>query len=557
MADLSAKKSPVSIAPQLRVRRRLSLVRPVEKSAHEKALKEFVDSKQIEDPFNASYGVATASELTLFKPPYNMGSLLRLPRENDMLSQCIAAMVTNVAGHGFGLEYIGPDGQKDSAASKKERARLEGLLNFPNEDATLREVIEREKNDKETLGMGYFEIGRGEDNLVSMISHLPAHTMRITQRDEQPTSYTIMLPRNGKMEAVTIQKRFRRYVQINGSDKRYFKEFGDNRKISPLTGKVDNSLAFADSATEVIFDPIYAPGEVYGLPRWLSQLPSIMGSREAELVNLAFFRENAIPAMAMLISGGFLTADAIESIENHFAGVRGRDSMNRIVVLEVEADNRMASAEGTLTVPKVDLKALQGERQDDALFLKYGEAAQNKIRSSFRLPPVFVGGSSDYTYASAKVSFEVAESQIFGPERAQTDDIFNNKILASYKPKFWAFKLQPPKITDPAEVIAAITAFDEAGGMTMNTVIAMANDYFNLDMPTVTDEWGDWPFAIVKQLAINGSLKGMDVIADVTQATVVAAQPGSGKPPSNGGTPKKEEFIRRRTRSVQPVANKE
>lgn len=526
-------------------------------------LKTFVDSKQLEDPYEKLYQSDHKSGLDIYRPPYNLGTLIRLPRENNTLGQCVAAMITNTAGHGFGLEYIGPDGDKESEESLAEKDRLMGLLDYPNEDCTLREIIEREKADKETLGMGYFEVGRDESGLITMISHLPAHTMRITHRDREPTPVTLNLPRNGKIEKTTIQKHFRRFVQLINGDKRYFKEYGDPRKIDPATGQVNADLSFDQTATEVIYDPLYSPGEVYGIPRWVSQMPSVMGSREMELVNLAFFKENAIPAMALLVSGGVLTQDAIDMIEQVFTAGRGRDSMHRVAVIEVEADQTMASADGTLTAPKVDLKALQGERQEDALFLKYDEGCQGKIRSSFRLPPVFVGGSQDYTYASAKTSFEVAESQVFGPERNQTNDIFNNKILSTYKPVYWAFRLQPPKISDPNDVINAVKAFDAAGGMTMNTIIQLANEYFDLEMPTITDAWGDWPYAIVKQLVNNNLLKGLEEIANpppVSSAT-------SGSAPAASSAPKKDQTTarplkaRRRTRisqaDVQPVAKNE
>ena len=39
------------------------------------------------------------------------------------------------------------------------------------------------------------------------------------------------------------------------------------------------------------------------------------------------------------------------------------------------------------------------------------------VWSSFRLPPIFVGITSDYTRATASESREVAEEQVFEPER--------------------------------------------------------------------------------------------------------------------------------------------
>lgn len=526
--------------PRERIRRQINLsTKPI--PVDEFVKKFYTDSKQLEDPFNGAYAAGQGQGFqNVWQPPYNLGALIRMPRENNILGQCIKAMVTNTVGHGFYLEYVGPDGKKNSGTAQAEKKRLMGLLDMPNEDMTLRQLLERFQNDRHTVGYGILEIGRDTNGLVVMVAHIPAHTIRITHKDDKPTTVTYEMMRDGKLEKVTLQKYFRRYVQRVGGTDRYFKELGDPRKIDPATGMENKALKIEDTATEILYDGIYAPGEVYGVPHWVNQIPSITGSRESELVNLSFFKENAIPAMALLVSGGYLTQDALEQLEAHFTGSRGRDSMNRVLVLEVEADTRTASTDGALTVPKVEMKTLQGERQQDALFLDYDNNAQGKIRSSFRLPPVFVGGSQDYTYASAKTSFEVAESQVFSPERRLIEDFFNRKILADYQPKYWAFKLDTAKISDPAEVISAVTAFDNAGAMTMNSVITLANEYFGSDMPTIEDAWGDWPFQIVKQLAINGTLDGIKDIADTTQnipSNAGGAVPG--KPPANGGTPKK------------------
>jgi PBSX family phage portal protein len=505
------------------------------------ALREFSDKKQFADPFMGNYTVALKGlGNIILQPPYNYGVLLRLPKENNTLRQCIDSMITNTVGHGYTLSYVGPDGQEETDASKKEKEALNNLLTFPNENCSLIQSLEMAKQDKYTIGSGYLEIGRDSQGRIAMISHIPAHTVRRTTRDEKPTSFEVNLPRDGKIVAIKSNKRFCRYVQTYQGNFIYFKEFGDPRSIDPETGEENPALGLQQQATEIIEDSYYNPGDAYGLPPWIGQMPSVLGSREAELSNMDFFKENTIPALAILVGGGSVTEGSMDKLEEVMTAVRGRQSMNRIVFIEAEPDTRLASSDGVLPAPKLEIKSLAGERQQEGAFLDYDKDCRDKIRSAFRLPPVFTGMTGDYTFASAKTSFEVAEDQVFGPERRHTDDMVNNKIISTWKPQFWAFRLQPARISDPEEVVSALSAFDTMGAMTPNTAIQMANEYFDLQMPKVKEEWGNWPFPIVQAYANAGRLKGVDGIADpmVDPAAFQGKQNGNG---ATSGDPQQHE----------------
>ena len=509
-------------------------LRALPDSPQMKSLKEFQEQKQLPDPFKNYYAASGSSidELNLMQPPMNLAALMRMPRENNILRQCIEAMVTNVVSHGYRLEYIGPDGKDNSPEALKEKEALESFIDHPNDEMSLIAVMERVKTDKETIGFGTYEIGRDGTGKVVTISHAPAHTFRRTQKGSEMVPCDVWLPREGKLVKTRIKKRFCRWVQMIGERKVYFKEAGDPRKIDPKTGKENKDLTFADSATEIMVDDIYSAGEAYGLPRFIGQLVSIIGSREAELTNLDFFRENATPAVALLVAGGLIPQTTLDQLEQLFTGVRGRKSMNRWVVVEAEGDHRAANIEGVMPVPKMELKPLNNDRQKDGLFKEYGETCQENIRSAWRIAGLFTGHAKDYTFASAKSAFEIADSQVFGPERRKTNDTVNYQFLMGYEPKFWSFRLQPAKITDPEEVIRALKYFDGIGAMTPNTAIAMVNEYFDTQVPQITDAWGSYPFELVKVMAQQGRLKGVEDLAEKLDPLVGAS--GSGGP---GGTP--------------------
>lgn len=479
----------------------------VEKNENIVALKAYTDQKQLDDPFKDTYGdVMREGDLALIEPTYSFYSLMKLPTENSMLQQCIAAMVTNIDGHGHRLMYVGPEGQEESSEALAEKQNLENLFNYPNDDYSFQELRTRIRRDYETLGNAYIEVGRDSKGHIVMLSHVPAHTLRMTVRDRNRVEVEVNVPRDGKPTS-KVGKRFRRFVQNVNNRKVYFKEFGDPRIIDPNTGLTSVSLTLENSATEIYHFSQYTPGSAYGMPRWFHQLPAIMGGRQAELTNLEFFKDNAIPAALVFVSGGLLTDESIESIEAYFSQARGRQSMNRVAVIEAQGDPSTAPESGAVPIPKVEMRTLTGERQGDALFQQYEKNNEDKVRSAFRLPPLYVGQSGDYTYATAKTSFEVAEGQVFGPERAAFDEVMNQKIVSSFKAKYWAFRSQPQRLASREDILKALSNFERVGALTPNVTIGLCNEFFDLEIKPVGEAWGDYPFELVKLMVQTGQVE--------------------------------------------------
>ena len=547
-----------------------------------RVLKEYVNAQQIADPYKDSYGVGNSSWNNLQQPPYSFYALMKMPQDNSILSQCIDAMVTNVDGHGYRLEYIGPDdggpqnqdvgssskapigttpgkkkltvGGENSPAALAEKAVFEDLLNFPNDDYTLQELRDRVRRDFETIGNAYIEIGRDQKGRIVMLSHIPAHTIRLTSKDADPAIVEVRLPRDGGKDVIRkVSKRFRRFVQMVGTQKVYFKEFGDPRTIDPADGQVKNIgakgskvspatgkpiqggpvLTIENSATEIIHLRIYNPASPYGMPRWFNQITTVLGTRQAEMVNLDFFRDNAIPAMVLMVSGGAVTQGSLDQIGDHFNSIRGRAAMNRVLVIEATGDKTAADAEGKIPPPKMEIKTLQGERQTDATWQEYDKNGMDKIRSAFRLPPLFVGRSEDQNYATARVSYDVAEGQVFAPERQRFDDMINLKILSGYEPKYWSFRSNPARLADKSDLVDAIVALDTVGALTPNSSIGIANELFDLEMKPVDGDWGNFPFPMVQAMIAAGKLK-IEGLQNVEDAPLpVPGAPGGG---GAGGT---------------------
>jgi PBSX family phage portal protein len=494
-------------------------------------------SKQLSDPFEGRYFESVQGAYAPISPIYPFHRLCQLPIENNILRQCIEAYVVNIESFGYFLEYIGPEGKQNSKEAVAEKQRLEAFLSAPSPENSLRQIREKARWDYEVLGNAFFEISRDLAGRVQMFDHIPANTMRLTRRDKEPTVVTIMVknPAGEGYVEKEVNRHFRRFVQIGPTGKRvYFKEYGDPRRIDPETGLENPNLDIEDEATEVIHLALYAPGSVYGLPRWIGQLPSIMGSRESEIVNLNFFRENAIPAMAVLVSGGALTDETFQRISDYINSVKGRDSMQRVMIIEAAADDSAGSVDHSQPAPKIDMKPMISERQQDGLFKDYDDHNQAKVRSAFRLPPIYVGRAEDYTRASALASMITAENQIFLPERMCVDDLINNKVIGTHQPRHWRFKSFGASLAEPDSMSKMITTFGTQGALTPNAVIKIANKMLDIQIEQVNDAWGDYPFQVITTLLQNGAvIKGLDGFIK----SMENAGEGEQQPPANSNKP--------------------
>lgn len=526
-----------------------------------RVLKEYVGAQQLEDPFKGKYGggIGDVSWRNPIEPPYSFYALMKLPRDNSVLGQCIDAMVTNIDGHGHRLEFTGEEGKEDSKEALAEKETLENLLDYPNEDYSMQELRDRLRRDYETIGNAYIEVGRDSKGHIVMLSHVPAHTIRMTSKEVDAVPITVRLPRNGRIEEVKRQKRFRRYVQLVGNDRVYFKEFGDPRIIDPKTGDATRNeqgekLRLEDSATEIVHLCTYNPDSPYGMPRWFNQIRTILGMQQAEMVNLDFFRDNAIPAMMLMVSGGAVTQASLDAISDHFNAVRGRTSMNRILVVEASGDSSAADEDGRIPPPKLEAKAMSGDRQNDATWQAYDKNGMDKVRSSFRLPPIFIGRSEDYTHATARVSYDVAEGQVFAPERQRFDDMMNLKILSTYDPQYWELRSNPPRLSDKNELIDAINAFDAAGGLTPNVVIGLANGLFDLDIEEVKDDWGNFPYDMVTKAIEMKRLEPEGLFNKEEPEPMLPGMPGAAPAVAPGGKKPANDTDGKKPDQKDPVA---
>ena len=415
-----------------------------------------VSRKITTDPFAGFYGDG------IIQPPYNLDWLAQLPEHSNVLSQCIEAMEVNIDGFGFTLEpafEFEPDNEEAIA----EQKTIYHFFEFCNFELPYSQLRRRVRHDLELLGNAYWEVIRDGKGDIVWLEHIEGHKMRLTTLDREytPVTYMIRDDDSNVLQEYPSRKRFRRYVQLKDGQQVYFKEFGDPRIIDSVTGCVNVDAELP--ATEIIHFKLYCPYSPYGVPRWIGNWLAVVGSRQAEEVNYEYFENNTVPPMALLVTGQ-LQDNIVERIRDYVNDeMKGRKSFNKILVIEAAPYEASLGQDKRMIPANIKFQPLSDAQQKDSLFDNYDKTNREKIRSSFRLPPIFVGLTSDYTRATAKESREVAEEQVFGPEREDHDFVINRLLFPAMVFHYWKYKSLPPKVNDIEVMGAALNTFSNCG----------------------------------------------------------------------------------------------
>ncbi|SNS83525.1 MULTISPECIES: hypothetical protein [unclassified Azospirillum] len=388
---------------------------------------------EVEDEFHRLYQPQAGSGGgILIEPPFNPRLLEALARQNNALEPCIATLVSQIDSTGHSIEKA--DGTAPTSGEAAEIAAIQAFFAqpYPGQSwLTMRKALRR---DLEVIGWGALEVLRDSAGRLACIRHLPAHSLRLCRLD---AAITVEKPlaRGGQTQSYPITLQERRFASLIDGTLVYHREFASSRQLNRQTGAwetAENPLEPADRASEILYftvtDDTAGP---YGLPRWIGQLPSVLGSRRAEEFNLGFFDAGGVPPLLMVVQGGVLASDSKRELEQVLAG-KAKDK-HKPVVVDAYATGNPQDAAGTV---QVKAERLASERQPDSLFETYDARCEARIRAAFRLPPLFVGKLSKYCFTSVRYAHAAAEAQIFKPERAAFDDVVNLKIMPELGPAY-------------------------------------------------------------------------------------------------------------------------
>lgn len=430
-----------------------------------------------EDDFTGQYWTqgTAINGVSIIEPTYKPGVLHALTTQNNILSQCVEAMEVNIDGTGHSIDLIDHEGEDDET----EKAMLEEFFKEPFPGKSMIEIRRALRRDIESTGNGYMEVIRYADDNIAMLNVIDCNEMRLIRMDD---AVDVVRPivRGGKEVNVRIKARERRFIQFINGKKVYFKEFNASRDLDRNTGlwsKNGERLPVDKRASEILhFKGNNEPKTPYGAPRWINQLPSVLGSRKAEEVNLEFFDGGGIPPLLILIEGGTIGTTVKNELKQHLSGKGNKD---RAAIVEI------ASSSGTIDVAgkvNVRVERFSGEKQGDSLFQNYDKETAEHVRVAFRLPPIFLGKAADYSFASAYTSYMVAEAQVFFPERDEFDSKINNTILRAMKVTKYKYRSLPVTLVDVANQLKALELVLASQIVSGDGIVKGLNDITGLSM---------------------------------------------------------------------------
>lgn len=429
-----------------------------------------VQSHVVDDPFNDYY--SNSSGVQVLQPPFSPESLVSLATNSSMIWPCIDAMEVNIAGTGGEVLRV-----EDDEEDEFSKDLTEGIFSEPYPGQTFTELSRSIRRDLEEAGMAYIEVIRALDDSILFLRRMDPVYTRLVRLDD-PVTVTRTVRRGGKDVEVRMRVRERRVAQIIGTNVSYFSEYGASREVNVTTGEWLEEGDRVKRGNEVIIlgNRPY-PGSSYCVPRWIPQIPSILGARGAEELNLEFFDNGGIPPVIFMLLNGAFTPESRDSLESALSG-KAKDKLNGVVVETIATGGSIESG------GKVDLKVEKfgAEMAKDSMFGQYDDRCEMKIRRSFRLPPIFTGMSEDYTYATAYASYTVAEEQVFNPERLEFDQTLKVTILRDESlggGKYW-YRSNPLTVKDSSVKVELlklavnavdneelVDAINEVGGMSL------------------------------------------------------------------------------------------
>lgn len=349
-------------------------------------------------------------------PPFNPAIWAQTLKVNTRLARCVRTFARNTVGLGWAIEPIHPVTEETPKevreAIKEQTHALQAFFNRPNPLMPLSEIFYLEKVDEEATGNGYVEVVRNNGGKIVRLFHVPSVTLRKR-----------IIKEGTKIEVSG-------FVQIRGSQKRYFKDFGDRRVMDAFTGKYtdgDEPLPPDRRATEIIHFLIYDPSSsYYGAPRYAPAATAIAGNRQAAIRNVNFFENDAVPRMALLVSGGKIGAESMQQIEDFVrAKGRGVENAHRVMIVQVEPFKVGFQQQGKVMV---DLKPLTVGVTEDASFSQYREANDEEVREIFGLGQIFFKAEGA-NRANAQVSREITNEQELEPDRLSKEYVINQTIV--------------------------------------------------------------------------------------------------------------------------------
>ncbi len=426
-------------------------------------------------------------------PPNELKGLRNLVKHSTILPQCIRAYKNNIAGFGIGVRY--KDDTEETPEMAAEFTRATEIIELLNIEQDTKEVFEDIVEARETYGIAYLEVIRNVADEVVQIDFIKETPSIRKTKPLEPYIPTVYYHHGQQIER---KKRYCKYKQEIGGETVYFREFGDPRIMDRRDGKYlkdGETLDLAYQANEILEFTIGT--EPYGEVRWIGQVLGVDGSRKAEGLNNNYFDNGRHTPLMIMIEGGTLTDESFDKLQQYMNDIKGEAGQHAFIILETESTDGRTDFDQS-EKPKVEIKDLANILQKDELFQDYLDNNRRKVQSSFQLPDLYVGYTTDFNRATAQTAQEVTEEQVFQPERKSLAWAINNRLLNGYQFKYVECYFLEPDISNPDDLYKLLTVCNNAGGLTPNKAKQIIYEAYGETAEDYPEEWGDVPLSYSK-----------------------------------------------------------
>ena len=287
---------------------------------------------------------------------------------------CVDAKTVNCVGLGYKLEHkddADPDEAKEYAALITEWFDLCAR----RDDKTFDELLTAARKDEEAVGFGAIEISRNKKGLIDGLFHVHAYTLRRRKA------------RDG-------------WVQKVDGEYRYFRQYGkkleDTKAPDRFRGR-NEILVIGETAPDSPF---------YPMPDHTPALGDIAGDEAAQSYQLQFFRNNAVPRIAICVNNGRLDPETRQYILKYLAeGIRG--DAHKTLILETEPGQGV----------EIHVEKLTVDSRTDAEFMEYRKWARDQVIMSHRVSPSKVTIVENANLANSKDQDKTFKEQVIKPDQ--------------------------------------------------------------------------------------------------------------------------------------------
>ncbi len=411
-------------------------------------------------------------------PPIDPQILAQLYSRSVAHKACVDAKAVNTVGLGWKFEpKAGTDPGDPSIEELTEQltAWLELLARRDGE--TFSDLLLAAKKDEESVGWAAIEISRNGKGQADGFYHVHSYTLR-RRKDKDG------------------------WVQKVAGDYVYFRNYGTAAKDTKSPDRFEG-------ANELLIVGETAPDSpFYPLPDHVPALGDIAGDEAAQAYQLQFFKNNAVPRMAIVVEGGELDEDTKTYLLEYMReGIRG--DAHKTLIIQGKEPSAPGKPESKIRIEKLTV----GTREE-ADFMEYRRFVVGQVIMAHRVSPSKVTIVENANLANSKDQDKTFKEQVVKPDQ----DRWEKRIQWLLEDEFGAdiplrFEFTEMDLADEEQIARTRTHY--MGALTNNEVrsfIDHGDAGMDPDTGAVTDpdleEWGRQPFEAPTP-ALSGAQEGL------------------------------------------------